>query len=69
MLVAVRYTERPLTQSDYTISCINKIVLLKMSTELLETCNVEDSNKHIIEEILRQVGHFPKFLKDILHFQ
>jgi len=35
--VAVRYTGRPLTQSDYT-RCINTIVLLKMSTELLETC-------------------------------
>jgi len=29
---------RPLTQSNYTRSCINIIVLLKMSTELLETC-------------------------------
>jgi len=45
--VAVRYTGeflidlhtgRPLTQSDYTRSCINTIVLLRMSTELLETC-------------------------------
>jgi len=34
----VRYTGRPLTQSDYTRSCINTIVLLRMSTELLETC-------------------------------
>jgi hypothetical protein len=25
-------------QSDYTRSCINTIVLLMMSTELLETC-------------------------------
>jgi len=31
-------TGRPLTQSDYTRYCINAIVLLKMSTELLETC-------------------------------
>ena len=31
---------RPLTyfQSDYTGCCINTIVLLRMSTELLETC-------------------------------
>jgi len=29
---------RPLTQSHYTRSCIHKIVLPKMSTELLETC-------------------------------
>jgi hypothetical protein len=28
-----------------------------MSTELLET---EDSNKHIIEDIVRQVGHLPE---------
>ena len=38
VLVAVRYTGRPLTQSNYTRSCINTIVLLKMSEELLETC-------------------------------
>jgi len=46
VLVAVRYAEflidlhtrRPLTQSDYTRSCINTVVLLRMSTELLETC-------------------------------
>jgi len=38
VLVAVRYIGRPLTQSDYTRRCIHKIVLLKMSTELLETC-------------------------------
>jgi len=29
---------RPLTQSYYTRSCINTTVLLRMSTELLETC-------------------------------
>jgi len=34
VLVAVR----PLTQSNYTRSCINTIVLLKMGAELLETC-------------------------------
>jgi len=37
MLVAVRYTGRPLTQSDYARCSINTIVLLRMSTELLET--------------------------------
>jgi len=37
-LVAVRYTGRPLTHTDYTRSCIHTIVLLKMSTQLLETC-------------------------------
>jgi hypothetical protein len=38
--VAVRYTGRPqpLTQSDYTRSCIHTIVLLRMSTKVLETC-------------------------------
>jgi hypothetical protein len=30
-----------------------------MSTELFETC-VEYSNKHIIEEIVCQVGHLPE---------
>jgi len=38
VLVTVRYTGRPLTQSDYTRPCINTIVLLRMSRELLETC-------------------------------
>ena len=57
MLVAVRYTGRPLKQSDYTRSCINTVVLLKMITELLE--RVQDSDKHIIEENVRQVGHLP----------
>jgi len=33
-----------------------------MSTELLA---VEDSNKHIIEEIVRQVGHLPEFSETI----
>jgi len=32
------HTGRPLTQSDYTRSCINTIVLLRMSTKVLETC-------------------------------
>jgi hypothetical protein len=26
--------------------------------------HVEDSNKHIIEEIVRQVGYLPEFYKD-----
>jgi len=49
MLVAVRYagqdgkefhlhTGRPLTQSDYIRSCIHTIVLLRMRTQLFETC-------------------------------
>jgi len=51
VLVAVRYagrdgtafhldlhTERPLTQNDYTRSCIHTIILLKISTWMLETC-------------------------------
>jgi len=32
------FTGWPLTQSNYTRSCINTIVLLKMSTALLKTC-------------------------------
>jgi len=32
------HTGRPLTQSDYSRCCINTNVLLRMSTELLETC-------------------------------
>jgi len=38
VLVAVRYTGRSLTQSDYTTCCINTVVLLRMSAGLLETC-------------------------------
>jgi hypothetical protein len=43
---------------------------LKMSTEFLETWaqssskHVEDSNKHIIEEIVHQVGHLPELYKN-----
>jgi len=37
VLVAFRYTGRPLTQNEYTRSCINTIALLKMSTYLVET--------------------------------
>jgi len=36
--VAVRYPGRPLTQSDYARSFIHTVVLLRMSTVLLETC-------------------------------
>jgi hypothetical protein len=38
VLEAVLHTGRPLTQSDYTRSSIHKIFLLRMCTELLETC-------------------------------
>jgi len=31
------HTGRPLTQGNYTTSCTNTIILLRMSTELLET--------------------------------
>jgi len=34
------HTGWPLTQSDYTRSCTNAIVLRRMSTDLLETCRV-----------------------------
>jgi len=34
------HTGRPLTQSNYTRSCINTIILLKMSRELLKTCSI-----------------------------
>jgi len=58
VLVAVRYTGRPLTQTNYTRSCINTFVLLKMSTELLETCT------GFKEEILHQFGHLPELYED-----
>jgi len=32
------HTGRPLTESDYIRSCIHTIALLRMSTQLLETC-------------------------------
>jgi len=38
LLVAVRHAGQPLTESNYATSCINTIVLLRMSTGLLETC-------------------------------
>jgi len=33
-----------------------------MSTKLLETCR--EFNKHIIEEIVRQVGYLPELYED-----
>jgi hypothetical protein len=36
---------------------VNIIVLLRISTELLETCN---ELKHIVEEIVRHVGYLPE---------
>ena len=55
------HTGRPLTQSDYTRCCINTIVLLRMSTELLETCR---GLKHSMGEIVRQIGHLPELYED-----
>jgi hypothetical protein len=57
VIVAVRYTAWPLSQSDYTRSCIHTVVLLRTSTELLET------DKRNIEEIVRQVGCLPELAK------
>jgi len=56
------HTGRPLTQINYNRSCIHTIVLLRMSTELLETCR--GCNKHVIEEIVRQVGYLSELYKD-----
>jgi len=44
------------------ISFINIIVPLRMSTALPK--HVEDSNKHITEEIVRQVGYLPELYED-----
>jgi hypothetical protein len=52
------HTVRPVTQSNYTRSCINTIVHLRMSTELLETCR---GLKRIIEETVCQVGDLIEF--------
>jgi len=64
VLVAVRYADQNGTLEDfhfdYTRCCINTIVLLRMSTEFLETCR--GSYKHITEEIVRQVVYLPKLL-------
>jgi hypothetical protein len=35
-----------------------------MYSVLVIQYNVEDSNKHIIEEIVRQVGHLPELYED-----
>jgi hypothetical protein len=43
------------TMSDYTRSCVQTVFLLRMST-LWGSKHVEDSNKHIIEEIVCQAG-------------
>jgi hypothetical protein len=56
---SVIITRRPPTQSDYTRRCINTVFLLRMSTELLETCR---GLEHIIEEIVCQVGHLLELL-------
>ena len=55
------HTGRPLTQSDYTRSCIHTTALLRMR---MSSKHVEDSNKHIIEEIVLQVGYLPELYKD-----
>ena len=41
VLVAVRYTGRPLTHTDYTRSCIHTIVLLRTRTEFLKHVKVK----------------------------
>ena len=54
--MAVRYTGRPLTHRVI----IPDVVLIQLSSwGWAQSCSkhVEDSNKHIIEEIVRQVGH------------
>ena len=39
-------------------------------SQRLRNTDVEDSNKHIIEEIVRQVGHLPEFHHGLqLHMQ
>jgi hypothetical protein len=55
-------TGRPLTQSDYTRSCINTIVLLRIAQGCSK--HVENSNKHITEEIVRQGGYLPALYED-----
>ena len=55
---------RPLTyfQSDYTRSCIHTIVLLRLAHSCSK--HVEDLNKHIIEEIVRQVVYLLELYED-----
>jgi len=55
----------PLEQSDYTRCCINTVVLLRMSAQLLE--HAVDSNKHIIEEIVRLVDYLPELEEQLSH--
>jgi len=46
---------------------IPDVVLIQLSSwRRAHSCSkhVEDSNKHIIEEIVRQVGHPPELYKD-----
>ena len=59
------HTGRPLTQSNYTRSCI----IIQLSSWGWAQCcskHVGDSNKRIIEEIVRQVGHLPDLYEDAL---
>jgi len=62
--VAGRHAGWPLTHSDYTRTCINTIILVRMSTLLLETCR--GFKKHIIEEIVCQVGYLQEKQKQVL---
>ena len=46
---------------------IPEVVLIQLSSwRWAQSCSkhVEDSNKHIIEEIVRQVGHLPELYED-----
>jgi hypothetical protein len=46
---------------------IPEVVLIHLSSwGWAQSCSkhVEDSNKHIIEEIVRQVGHLPELYED-----
>ena len=46
---------------------IPEVVLIQLSPwEWAKSClkHVEDSNKHIIEEIVHQVGHLPELYED-----
>jgi hypothetical protein len=55
-------TGRPLTQNDYTRCCIHTVVLLRRVARNMYS----NSNKHIIEEIVYQVGHLPELYEDAL---
>jgi hypothetical protein len=56
------HIKRPLTQSNYTRSCINTIAFWRWA----QSCSkhVQDPNKHIIEEIVHQVDHLPELYED-----